>query len=397
MKVRVVIFGQGLVATHFVVGLERLKNGEVEPYGVPLAGYKLVYPIESIDVVGSYDVDESKIGLSLYDIAVKYLGDLISIPNTLKEVEVRRGIHINSLKGLPIKAKGIEEVTGNLLDAINMLVDDFSTLRPDVFINVISTEHAESFNNWDVFISALRSHDISKLSASQVYAYAVFEYARIYGRSVVLINAIPTPLANDDAFVEMFRRVRSLILGDDGATGATPLTADILEHLKERGRRVKSIAQFNIGGNTDFLTLTIPERNIMKEKTKSSIVEDVLGYDVPHYIKPTGYLEPLGDKKFVSMHIAWKTFNEFEDELIINLRINDSPALAGLLIDLARVGKALVERGVYGTCYRVNSFFMKAPGPRGSRSISRIIAYYNMIKYLRDLRIINQEISIPGE
>jgi len=190
-------------------------------------------------------------------------------------------------------------------------------------------------------------------------------------------------MANDDVLVELYREAGGLLLGDDGATGATPLTADILEHLAERNRRVLSIAQFNIGGNTDFLALTVPEKNKMKEFTKSSVVKDILGYDVPNYIKPTGYLPPLGDKKFVSMHIWWKTFNMLEDELIVNLRINDSPALAGQTVDTIRLGKALVDNGVTGTAYEINAFFMKKPGPSTARNKARIRAFYDMLDYLK--------------
>ena len=169
-----------------------------------------------------------------------------------------------------------------------------------------------------------------------------------------------------------------MIFGDDGATGATPLTADLLAHLAQRNRFVKDIVQFNIGGNTDFLALTDKERNKSKEFTKSSIVKDILGYDAPHYIKPTGFMEPLGDKKFISMHIEYVSFNEAVDELIINGRINDSPALAGLIVDLVRLGKLALEKKEFGTVYPVNAFYMKNPGPKDKNNLPRVIAYERM-------------------
>lgn len=110
------------------------------------------------------------------------------------------------------------------------------------------------------------------------------------------VNVIPTFIANDPAFVELAKENSLVVFGDDGATGATPFTADVLSHLAQRNRYVKDVAQFNIGGNMDFLALTDDGKNKSKEFTKSSIVKDILGYDAPHYIKPTGYLEPLGDK-----------------------------------------------------------------------------------------------------
>jgi len=308
----------------------------------------------------------------------------------LKNVTVRRGIHLGSLRGLPFNAKGLEDELGSVKAAVETLVDEWRKLQPDVIVNVATTEPAKPFHSVEALVKAIEEDDRDRLSASHAYAYAAYLYARETGRSIGFVNVIPSPLARDDAIVKLFAEAKSIVLGDDGATGATPLTADLLEHLAERNRYVYSIAQFNIGGNTDFLALTVPERNKMKEETKSSVVKDILGYDAPHYIKPTGYLEPLGDKKFVAMHIWWKTFNGLEDELVVNMRINDSPALAGLLADLVRLAKILPEKGVYGTCYEVNAFYMKDPGPRGSKNMARIRAYYNMLDYLRKLGVIEE-------
>jgi myo-inositol-1-phosphate synthase len=297
--------------------------------------------------------------------------------------------------GLPFKVKGLEEELGSTEKAIDRLVEELKELKPDVVINVATTEPARPFLRREDLLDAIRRDDRDRLSASHAYAYAVYRYAKETGAKVALVNVIPSPLARDPAIVELYEEAGILVLGDDGATGATPLTADLLEHMAERNRYVLSIAQFNIGGNTDFLALTVPERNKMKEETKSSVVKDILGYDAPHYIKPTGYLEPLGDKKFVAMHIWWKTFNGLEDELVVNMRINDSPALAGLLVDLSRISKALLDRGEKGTAYPVNAFFMKDPGPRGSRNKPRIKAYYDLLAYLQEKGIIlDKEVPI---
>ncbi|MEM1642020.1 MAG: myo-inositol-1-phosphate synthase, partial [Desulfurococcaceae archaeon] len=92
--------------------------------------------------------------------------------------------------------------------------------------------------------------------------------------------------------------------------------------------------------------------------------------------------EPLGDKKFVAMIIEYMSFGEFKDELYIIMRINDSPALAGLLVDLVRLGKLAVEKEYYGTVYEVNAFYMKRPGPPGSKAISKVKAYDLLLKWV---------------
>jgi len=380
--IRVVVFGQGMVASHLMVGVERIKKGKLEPYGIPFSRYRMPYDISDIEFVASYDVDPVKVGKTAYDVAYSLVGDTLPIPEELKKINIYEGIHLGSLKGLVKNPVGLEEKLG-LSKAIDRLIDQWRILEPEVFINIITTEPAKPFETIEKLEEAIsRGEDVS---ASHAYAYAVARYAMETGRRAVFINAIPSPLANDPAIVKLFEAAGSVIFGDDGATGATPLTADLLEHMAERNRFVEFIVQFNIGGNTDFLSLTIPERNKMKESTKSSIVEDILGYKAPHYIKPTGYLEPLGDKKYVAMHLEYITFNGLRDSLFISARINDSPALAGLLVDLIRIGKIAVERGFKGTVYEVNAFFMKKPGPRDAKSVSKAYAYYKLVELLKTI------------
>ncbi len=373
--VRIVLLGQGLVATHFAVGLERLKKGLIGDYGVPL-GKRIPIGYGELEIVGSYDVDDEKVGKTIRDIALKVFPEE-EVPESLGNIRVERGVHLGSMKGLPFSVHGREEGR-RLEEVIDELVDEWRRLEPDVFINVITTEPVDPIGSPD---KIRRFIGEGRVSASQAYAYAVAEYSRRV-KPAAFINAIPSPIANDPGFVELYRDSRGVVFGDDGATGATPLTADLLEHLSERRRKVIDIAQFNIGGNTDFLALDIPERNIMKMKTKSRIVEDILGYEVPHYIRPTGYLEPLGDKKFVAMIIEYYSFNGFKDEWYIVARINDSPALAGLLVDLARLGALALDKGIYGTVYEVNAFYMKNPGPAGAKAIAKVRAYEKLLEWL---------------
>ncbi|WP_456397140.1 inositol-3-phosphate synthase [Thermococcus sp.] len=370
--VKVVILGQGYVASIFASGLEKIKAGKMEPYGVPLAD-ELPVKIREIEIVGSYDVDASKVGKNLHEVVRSYDPEA---PESLKGLTIRDGIHLRSLRNLPIEATGLEDEM-TLSEAVEHLLNEWKELKAEVFINVCTTEAFVPFGSREELEKAIAEDNRERLTATQVYAYAIAKYAKEVG-GAAFVNAIPTLIANDPAFVELAKESNLVIFGDDGATGATPLTADILSHLAQRNRYVLDIAQFNIGGNNDFLALTDKERNKSKEFTKSSVVKELLGYDAPHYIKPTGFLEPLGDKKFIAMHIEYVSFNNARDELIITGRINDSPALAGLLVDLARLGKMAVEKKAFGTVYEVNAFYMKNPGPKEASNIPRIIANEKM-------------------
>lgn len=380
--IKVILLGQGMVATHLAVGLERIKNGELPPYGVPLANFKLPYDIKDIVIVESYDVDREKIGRSIFEIAEKLLKSEIHIPTVLENLRVKMGVHLGSVRGLISNVEGLDS-TMPLTGACKHLVEEWKSLDPDIIVNVITTEYGIPFEEPSRLKEIIMKNDKAKITASQFYAYTAYKYAMESGKKISFINVIPTPLANDPAFISLYSETHSLILGDDGATGATPITCDLLEHMAERNRKVNFIVQFNIGGNLDFLALTLPKKNLMKERTKSSIVKDILGYDAPHFIKPTGYLAPLGDKKFVSLHMEYLTFNGLTDDLYLNLRMNDSPALAGQLVDLIRLGKIAVEQGFKGTLYEINAFYMKKPAPKDAKSISKIEAYYNLLRWLR--------------
>ncbi|MEM0025576.1 MAG: myo-inositol-1-phosphate synthase, partial [Zestosphaera sp.] len=370
MSIKVVMLGAGYVTAHLATGLERLKKGLVEPYGIPLAKYVLPYDLKDIEIVGVYDVDEGKVGKTLYDVAKEVMGSEYPVPEELKTITIRRGIRRKSTDGLNMRAKGLDDLM-SYEDSLKTLLGEWLDLRPDVIVNVITTEYGEEYFDESVALDRILKGDVP---ATHSYAYVASLYAKARG-SVAFVNAIPTPVANNPGLLKLLEESGVVVFGDDGATGATPLTADLIEHLAERNRLIEFIVQFNIGGNTDFYALTRHDRNHMKELTKNSMIKDITGYEVPAFIKPTGYLEPLGDKKYVAMHIEYISFNGFRDSIYINARINDSPALAGILCDLIRLGKISIDKGLRGTVYEVNAFYMKRPGPRGSPNIAKNKAY----------------------
>lgn len=388
---KVCIFGQGFVATIFQIGVQRIARGDLEPYGVPLAT-DLSYPIEAIEFVGSFDVDADKVGRNVGDIAARYWkGPAVS---GLDRIPIFPGVHLQELRGLPITPAGLDD-QATLLECVEQLLSVYDRLRPDVFVNLCTTERQQAFESAKDFFRAIRADDQSRLVPSLVYYYSVLQYAR--DRPAAFVNCIPTSIANDPTMERLARTHGVALFGDDGASGATPLMADLLEHERERNRLVQSIAQFNIGGNLDFLALTDRERNLAKEQTKSATVRDILGYEAPHYIRPTGYLEPLGDKKFVSMHVPYLSFNGAEDEVFVLARMNDSPALAGLLVDLVRLGQLCLDAGISGAVDPVNSFYMKSPGPAHVRSTSRILAYFKLRRWLAELQQPPAPIEAPPE
>ena len=358
-----VIFGHGYVASILNVGLQRIKDGEIGLEGIPL-GNSISKTVEAIKIVGAFDLDKKKIGKNLGEVTKDYWDGNIKFDD---DYIIEEGYRDNRKGG-----------NVDLEEELERLTDIYERKDAEIFVNTITTESFEPFAEEKEFLRRIKENDFKRISPVQFYFYSVMEY----DRPSVFINCIPTMIANDPAMVKIAEERKKVIFGDDGATGATPLTTDILEHLRERRRKIMSICQFNIGGNNDFLSLIEPERNISKERTKAGVVKDILGYEVPTYIKPTGYLEPLGDNKFVSMLIPYVSFNEAIDEITVNMRVNDSPALAGNIVDLIRLGEICLERGEYGAIYPINAFYMKMPGPIEKAAIAKIKAFELLEEWL---------------
>ncbi|MEM1569208.1 MAG: myo-inositol-1-phosphate synthase [Candidatus Bathyarchaeia archaeon] len=377
-EIKTLMLGAGYVTTFFAVGLERLKKGEIEPYGVPLADFDMGVDINDIKIIACIDVDARKVGRTMYDVARKFYR-FKHVPQTLKDIVIHPGIEMGFVKELfPIASLDYEADFQNSVEEMYGFIE---RCKPDVIVDATTTQYAEPFHDYMMLEKAVRDR---RLTPGQLYAYLALKLME-EGREVSYVNVIPTPIANDYAYVSTAEKFGGLVLGDDGATGATPLTADLLEHLKERNRRVLGVVQLNIGGNDDFKSLLEEKRNKAKEYTKSSIIEDILGYYTPSYIKPTGFLSSLGDKKFVSIHIEYNSFNRVKDEIIVNMRINDSPALAGYIVDLVRLSKLALKAGFRGTVYEINAFYMKKPGPPNAKNTARIIAFERLVSFLKTI------------
>lgn len=120
-----------------------------------------------------------------------------------------------------------------LKEAVDHLVNEWKELKPDVFVNVCTTEAFVPFESREELEKAIEENNKERLTATQFYVYAAAKYAKEVG-GAAFVNAIPTLIANDPVFVELAKESNLVIFGDDGATGATPLTADILSHLAQR-------------------------------------------------------------------------------------------------------------------------------------------------------------------
>ncbi|MEM4727867.1 MAG: inositol-3-phosphate synthase, partial [Candidatus Bathyarchaeia archaeon] len=184
---------------------------------------------------------------------------------------------------------------------------------------------------------------------------------------------IPEFIASDPDYGRRFEEAGLPVAGDDvkSQLGATILHRVLIELFYERGIRVDSTYQLNIGGNTDFLNMTREERLSSKRISKTEAVKSLLPYSFPTRIGPSDYVPFLGDKKICYIKINGRGFGELPMTLEAKLSVEDSPNSAGVVIDVIRAVKLALDRGILGPLISISSYAFKHPPVQVTDDVAR--------------------------
>ena len=134
-----------------------------------------------------------------------------------------------------------------------------------------------------------------------------------------------------------------------------------LEMAAERGLKVLSTYQLNIGGNMDFLNMIEESRLKTKRISKTEAVTSMIPYEVGARVGPSDYVPFLGDRKVMYMYMEAEQFGGFKVYLDVKLSVMDSPNAAGVAIDAIRAVKLAMDRGISGPLEGVSAYFFKHP------------------------------------
>ncbi|NOQ56172.1 MAG: myo-inositol-1-phosphate synthase [Nanohaloarchaea archaeon] len=376
-RLKIGFFGFGYVAATLTCGIERVKAGEIDLTGVPLENRIPGCNVEEIEVVCGFDVDKKKIGKDVSSFISMY--PELKTMDSFDKIKIHQGVNLNSAEGMPFKTESIDD-NHTLYECAKIIVERIIEEDLDCTITVTATEEIYDVDSVSALEAIIKEDRKDKITASMFYAYCAFLAAKKRERGIVHINGIPSKIANSPVFSELSEKSGSVLIGDDISSGQSRLLSDLMEHYKEINRTILSAVGANWGGNMDFYRLQDEKRNESKKITKTGCAKDILGYDMPSDIKPHAYLQNLGDKKAIFMHFPMKLFNGAEDEIYICGRINDSPAAAGMLIDMGRLGALAVSRGESGVNATINSFYCKWFG----KQHSKILAYQKLIGWVKD-------------
>lgn len=344
-KIKVGLIGIGNCASAIVQAvLLSKKNGNIEGVLYPeIAGYK----ISDIEFTLAIDVDTRKIGKDLTQAIFEgsnifpKLDDYTPIGVTVQPGPVLDGVSEHMEPYFKPHNKKIE------INDIAKLIKDTGT---EILVNMIP---------------------VGSEQATRAYAEAA-----IKGESA-FINGIPVFIASDPTgyWPTRFYQADLPVLGDDvkGQFGATILHSALTSLMRERGIIVEETYQLNVGGNTDFLNMKIEERLSSKRISKTKAVTATLDNGDRYImngkvrIGPSDYVPFLGNTKVAYIYIKGKSLLGFPVELDLKLRVDDKSMFAAVMLDVIRLAKLSLDRGLKGPIHEASAYYFKHP-PRPVRS-----------------------------
>jgi myo-inositol-1-phosphate synthase len=342
-QIRIAIAGVGNCASSLVQGIEhyrRMKpddgNGALGLMHYDLGGYTP----GDIRVVAAFDIDRRKVG--------RPVGEAIfSKPNCTKVFCVEH-------PDIPVKVQ-----MGNVLDGVSDHLQNYQENRrfivakktPADVVKVLKRSGA------DILLNYL---PVGAEKATAFYAEACLE------AGVSLINCIPVFIVSSKKWAKRFEERNIPAIGDDvkSQIGATIIHRCLAKLFEDRGVKIDSTYQLNVGGNTDFLNMLNRSRLKLKKVSKTEAVQSQLHVPLDHdriHIGPSDYIPWLDDNKICFLRIEGRGFGNIPLHLEMRLSVEDSPNSAGVVIDAIRCCKIARDRKTGGPLISPSAYFMKHP------------------------------------
>ena len=334
-EIRVAIVGVGNCASALVQGVEYYKDAreDVTVPGLMHANFG-GYHIRDIKFVAAFDVNKNKIGKDLAEAIstkpnccaefanVPHLGVKVSPSPILDGVAEHMKEAFNVYRGNEIKPVGI--------------VKTLKEAKADMLVNYLP---------------------VGSRNATRFYAQAALD------AGCAFVNCIPEFITSDPMWSRRFEEKGLPVAGDDikSQLGATILHRNLVRLCIDRGVRVEETYQLNLGGNTDFLNMTVEERLKTKRISKTEAVTSLVPYELPTRIGPSDYVPFLGDKKICYIVLKGRKFGNQPVTVTLKLEVEDSPNSAGVVIDVIRAVKLALDRKIAGPLISISSYAFKHP------------------------------------
>ncbi len=334
-EIRVALVGVGNSASALIQGTQYYKDAK-ENTTVP--GLMHVnfggYHIRDIKFVAAFEVNKDKIGKDLSEA-------IFTEPNCVEKfAEVPRlNVTVSSAPIMDGVAKHMEQVFN--------IYDEKAQGSADV-VKVLKDAKAEVLVNY---------LPVGSQEATRFYAQAAMD------AGCAFVNCMPEFIASDQEWSKKFEAAGLPVAGDDikSQVGATILHRNLVRLCLDRGVIVDETYQLNLGGDTDFLNMTVEERLKTKRISKTEAVTSLVPYELPTRIGPSDYVHFLQNKKICYITLKGRKFGDRPITLNAKLEVEDSPNSAGVVIDLIRAVKLALDRKIKGALISVSSYAFKHP------------------------------------
>ena len=344
-EIRVALIGVGNSASALIQGTQYYKEAK-ENTTVP--GLMHVnfggYHIKDIKFVAAFEVNKDKIG--------KDLSEAIFLkPNCCEKFS-------------NVPKLGVKISTGPILDGVAehmrqvFNVYDEETHKSDNVVEILKNTKT------DVLVNYL---PVGSREATRFYAKAAID------AGCAFVNCIPEFIASNQEWSKKFETAGLPVAGDDikSQVGATILHRNLVRLCIDRGVIVDETYQLNLGGDTDFLNMTVEERLKSKRVSKTEAVTSLVPYDLPTRIGPSDYVHFLNNKKICYITLKGRKFGDRPISMNVKLEVEDSPNSAGVVIDLIRAVKIALDRKIKGSLLSVSSYAFKHPPIQVPDSIAK--------------------------
>ena len=356
----------GAVATTAATGMELVRLGLAGHEGLPLAGVESsgdeqLAAYEGL-VFGGWDLSDADLASAARHHGVLDAARIQAVEPALAAVRPWPAAG-NKEFCRNISGTNVIPVSGHR-EAVETIQGDLRRFREEqgldglVLVNLASTERRVDpslpvFASIDAFEEGIAGNNPA-IGPAMLYAYAAIL------DDVPYVNFTPSVGADVPALIQLATERGVPLAGKDGKTGQTMLKTVLAPAFRARALHVKGWYSTNILGNRDGEVLDDPNSLASKIETKGSVLEGILGYEVPDHVVRIDYYRPRGDNKEAWDNIDLVGFLGTHMQLKVNFLCGDSVLAAPLVIELARLSDLAKRRGDGGVQEQFGLFF-KAP------------------------------------
>jgi len=349
-KIRVGVIGVGNCFSGLVQGIEYYKqNPDKRVVGLmheEMGGYGW----DDLEFVSAFDVAKNKIGLPLnkamykYPNMVDWIKDMPKSSTVVREAPVLDGVGIYVQNRVqPVKNRPM----GVLRKEIEKEIED---TKASVLINYLPVGSQKATEFWAEM--ALRT-------------------------GCAFVNCMPVFIASDKKWERKFRKEKSPVVGDDikSQVGSTIVHRTLAKLCEDRGTKLETTYQINVGGNSDFLNMKEQERLESKKISKTESVQSQLRKRLPDdniYVGPSDFIPFLSNTKLAFIRLEGRMWADIPFNMEIRLEVDDKANSAGVAIDAIRAVQIAKDRGIGGALISASSYLMKHPPVQFSDSEARL-------------------------